>query len=62
MPRKPRPALNLVSQIGQLGFELQHHSDEEIAEAVTLLRRVNPKLFVWLVKALDNVVANSASR
>lgn len=52
MARKLRPALNIVSDIGCLGFDLQHHSDEQIAAAVALLREVNPELFSWLVQAL----------
>ncbi len=53
MPRKLRPALELVSDIGSLGFDLQHYSDEEIALAVTYLRTVNPEMFEWLVRVLD---------
>lgn len=52
MPRKLRPALDLVSDIGSLGFDLQHHSDEQIAEAVRILRTVNPEMFDWIVKQL----------
>lgn len=49
---KRRPALDIVSAIGSLGFELQHHSDAAIVDAVALLRTVNPDLFTWLVHAL----------
>lgn len=52
MTRKLRPAVAIVSDIGSLGFDLQHHSDEQIAAAVALLRTVNPELFSWLVRAL----------
>lgn len=50
--RKLRPAVELVSSIGELAFDLQHHSDEEIAEAVAVLRVVNPQMFDWLVEKL----------
>src|SRR5712691_7980 len=52
MPQRLRPALDLVSDIGKLGFDLQHHSDEDIAAAVALLRSVNDPLFAWLVETL----------
>lgn len=52
MARRLRDAAELVSDIGSLGFDLQHHSDEEIAEAVAFLRKVNPEMFDWLVKIL----------
>jgi hypothetical protein len=41
-----------VSDIGSKGFDLQHHSDAEIAEAVRLLRDVNGPMFDWLVRVL----------
>jgi hypothetical protein len=52
MARKLRPAVELVSDIGSLAFDLQHHSEEEIAEAVAVLRYVNPQMFDWLVEHL----------
>ena len=52
MSRKLRPALNIVSDIGCLGFDLQHHDDAQIAAAVALLRKSNPEMFDWLVKVL----------
>jgi len=52
--RKLRPALELVSDIGSLGFDLQHHSDEQIREAVKLLRTVNPEMFNWLARLLGD--------
>lgn len=52
MTRKLRPAAELVSAIGSLGFDLQHHSDEQITAAVSLLRTVNPEMFDWLSKLL----------
>lgn len=51
--RKLRPALDIVSDIGALGFDLQHHDDQSITAAVTLLRTVNPEMFDWLVKVLE---------
>lgn len=50
--RKLRPALDLVSDIGCLGFDLQHHSERDIALAVELLRKSNPDMFDWLVRVL----------
>lgn len=58
MARKLRPALNIVSDIGSLAFDLQHHSDEQIAAAVALLRTVNPEMFNWLVQKLGPVHGN----
>lgn len=52
MARKLRPALNIVSDIGSLAFDLQHHSNEQIAEAVAILHTVNPEMFDWLVERL----------
>lgn len=52
MARKLRPALEIVSGIGALGFDLQHHDSTQIAHAVAVLRTVNPELFSWLVQAL----------
>ncbi len=58
MTRKLRPALELVSAIGSLGFDLQHHSDTDIADAVELLRKVNPEMFdfIWRVLAAPKVL------
>lgn len=53
MTRRLRPALDLVSDIGSLGFDLQHHDAVQIAHAVAILRKVNPDLFAWLVQALS---------
>lgn len=47
-----RPAAELVSDIGSLGFDLQHHSTADIADAVTFLRTVNPEMFDWLSRLL----------
>lgn len=52
MPRKLRDALEIVSDIGSLGFDLQYHDDIQIRHAVAVLRAVNPELFNWLVQAL----------
>lgn len=53
MTRRLRPALDIVSDIGSLGFDLQHHDAASIAHAVAVLRTVNPDMFAWLVKALS---------
>ncbi len=50
--KKLRSAIELVSNIGALGFDLQHHEDAAIAEAVKMLRTVNPQMFDWLVTVL----------
>lgn len=50
--RRLRPALDLVSAIGSLAFDLQHHDDAEIQTAVRYLRAVNAPLFDWLVDRL----------
>lgn len=52
MSRRLRPAVEIVSDIGSLGFDLQHYSDEQIAEAVKVLRTVNTEMFDWLCKVL----------
>jgi hypothetical protein len=52
--RRLRPAAEIVSDIGALAHDLQHHSDAEIVEAVTFCRRVNPEMFVWLVNVLGS--------
>lgn len=53
MTRKLRTALTIVSDIGALGFDLQHHSDEAVAEAVKILRTVNPEMFDYLSRVLS---------
>lgn len=53
MKRRLRSAVELVSDIGSKAFELQHHSDRDIAEAVKVLRSVNGPMFKWLVEALE---------
>jgi hypothetical protein len=45
--------VEIVSDIGALGFDLQHHSEGEIVRAVTMLRTVNPDMFDWLVRMLE---------
>jgi hypothetical protein len=60
MARRLRSAVELVSDIGSLGFDLQHHSEAQIAEAVRLLRTVNPQLFDWLVRVLTESAADPA--
>lgn len=53
MARRLRSAVELVSSIGCIGFDLQHHSPKEIADAVKVLRVVNPEMFDWLVEILQ---------
>ena len=53
MKRRLRPALEIVSAIGSLGFDLQHHAEPDISEAVRVLRTVNPEMFDWLVRILQ---------
>lgn len=60
MARKLRPAVEIVSDIGALGFDLQHHTDGQIAEAVTVLRTVNPEMFDWLSRILAQPPSTSA--
>lgn len=50
--RRLRSAVEIVSDIGALGFDLQHYSDTEIASAVALLRAVNPEMFAWITRQL----------
>jgi len=52
MSRKLRPAVNIVSDIGSLAFDLHQHDEGQIAAAVELLRTVNPEMFDWLVRVL----------
>ena len=52
MTCKLRPVVKLVSDIGALGFDLQHHDDANIVEAVRILRTVNPEMFDWLSRIL----------
>jgi len=56
--RRLRPAAEIVSDIGALAHDLQHHNDTDIARAVTFCRTVNPEMFAWLVRALSVPVAN----
>lgn len=50
--RRLRDPVEIVSDIGALAYDLQHHGDEEIAQAVEVLRRVNGPMFDWLVVTL----------
>ena len=52
MSRKLRPAVEIVSDIGALGFALQHHSAADIASAVHFVRIINPEMFDWLAELL----------
>lgn len=60
MTRRLRPAIEIVSNIGSLGFDLQQHDAVQIAHAVAILRKVNPDLFAWLVQALGEPPSTNA--
>ncbi len=62
MTRQLRPAAEMVSDIGALGFALQHHSEAEIAHAVNFCRMVNPEMFDWLSKLLAGIPPPSDRR
>ena len=51
--RRLKTAIELVSDIGSVGFDLQHHSERDIAAAVAVLREVNGPMFDWLLRVLD---------
>lgn len=61
MTRRLKSAVELVSDIGSKAFDLQHHSDEEIREAVRMLRHVNGPMFDWLVLALKDTSVGGIS-
>lgn len=49
-----RPAMELVNKIGELAFDLQHHRDDEIAQALAFMRECgNGPMFAWLVGKLS---------
>lgn len=52
MARKLRPAISIISDIGCLGFDLQHYSDHDILVAMTFMRTANPEMFDFLAKVL----------
>lgn len=52
MARKLRSAIELVSDIGAKAFDLQHHNESDIREAIAVLRSVNGPMFDWLVRTL----------
>jgi hypothetical protein len=52
MARKLKPAIELLSNIGSLGFDLQHHSDADIAEAMAFMRQANGPMFDYLAERL----------
>lgn len=52
MPRRLKSAVELVSDIGAKAFDLQQHSELEIAKAVAFLREVNGPMFDWLIQRL----------
>lgn len=62
MTRRLKPAVELVSDIGAKAFDLQHHSDADIREAVKFLRTVNPEMFDWLVRILSDTGVDSQQR
>lgn len=49
-PRKM--AIEYLSDIGKAGFELQHFSDAELADAMKFMRAVNPELFDFIGKVI----------
>lgn len=49
---KKKTVLELPSDIGQSGMELQRHPAAEIKECVTFMRNVNPALFDWISECL----------
>lgn len=51
--RRLRPAIEIISDIGSLGYDLQHHAEPDIAAAMTFIRQANPEMFDWLAKVLD---------
>jgi hypothetical protein len=53
MAKQLKPAIAIVSDIGSKAFDLQHHSEREIQEAVKILREVNGPMFDWLVQVLS---------
>ena len=50
--RKLRPAIEILSDIGSLGFDLQHHDDLVIADAMEFMRKANPEMFAWIAKVI----------
>jgi hypothetical protein len=51
--RKPtKTALEILSDIGCEGFDLQYYSETEIAEAMRFMRQANPQMFDWLARVL----------
>lgn len=62
MARKLRPALEIVSDIGSLGFDLQHHDPVQIAAAVALIRTVNPEMIEWLARVLTEEAATRPAK
>lgn len=53
MTRKLKSAVELVSDIGSKAFDLQHHSERDIAEAVACLKHINGPMFAWLIAVLS---------
>jgi len=59
MKRRLRPALEIISDIAALGFDLRQHGAADIAEAVAFLRTVNPVLLEWLATVLARPASGS---
>jgi hypothetical protein len=63
--RRLRPALEILSDIGSLGFDLQHHDDATIKRDFEYLKQVNPEMFAWLARVMvgqpERVTEESAS-
>ena len=53
MTRRLKSAVELVSDIGAKAFDLQHHRERDILEAVAILREVNGPMFDWLTCMLQ---------
>lgn len=52
MARKPRMAIELLSDIGSKAYDLQVYTEPEIQAALAVMRRVNAPLFDWLTQLL----------
>ena len=61
MSRKPRPVLELLANIGVIGFDLQrNYSADEIADAMRLMRLSNARLFDFLARTLGPAMPTNA--
>lgn len=59
MVRRFKSPVELVSDIGCKAYDLQHHDERDIAEAVALVRQVNAPMFDWLVQVLSVTAGGS---